>query len=229
MSKLTIPLLALAVMIPSISQAAPTAAQLCESAIELASAKYAQCRLTAESKFSKSGDTGRRTAALAKCSQLLSDAFSKATLRYGTSCAATESFSGFDDYLKQCSDDAAAGAAGATLPDHVGDLASCNADLTTCTTNLATSTTELAVCEDDLATCEATPVAQPLKTGAVVSYGPGDDADLQTGVDRAYIDNGDGTITDTRTGLMWEKKSDDGTIHDKDNVYSWGSTIPLTR
>jgi hypothetical protein len=39
-----------------------------------------------------------------------------------------------------------------------------------------------------------------------------------------FIDNGDGTLTDTRTGLLWEKKSDDGSIHDKDDTYSWSST-----
>jgi hypothetical protein len=36
-----------------------------------------------------------------------------------------------------------------------------------------------------------------------------------------YVDNGDGTITDNWTGLMWEKKSDDGSIHDKDDTYTW--------
>ncbi len=36
-----------------------------------------------------------------------------------------------------------------------------------------------------------------------------------------FVDNGDGTVTDTQTGLMWEKKSDDDSIHDKDNQYSW--------
>ena len=40
-------------------------------------------------------------------------------------------------------------------------------------------------------------------------------------VRRRFVDNGDGTITDTQTGLMWEKKSDDGSIHDKDNRYTW--------
>ena len=39
-----------------------------------------------------------------------------------------------------------------------------------------------------------------------------------------YVDNGDGTITDRRTGLMWEKKSDDGSIHDADNTYTWSSS-----
>lgn len=41
-----------------------------------------------------------------------------------------------------------------------------------------------------------------------------------------FIDNGDGTVTDTSTGLMWEKKTDDGTIHDKDNGYSWSTGEP---
>jgi len=37
------------------------------------------------------------------------------------------------------------------------------------------------------------------------------------------VDNGDGTITDPGTGLMWEKKDDNnaGGIHDKDNLYTW--------
>lgn len=37
----------------------------------------------------------------------------------------------------------------------------------------------------------------------------------------SFTDNGDGTITDNRTGLMWEKLSDDGSIHDKDTTYTW--------
>jgi Protein of unknown function (DUF1566). len=34
------------------------------------------------------------------------------------------------------------------------------------------------------------------------------------------IDNGDGTISDRATCLMWEKKDDAGGIHDKDNLYT---------
>lgn len=34
------------------------------------------------------------------------------------------------------------------------------------------------------------------------------------------VDNGT-TVTDNLTGLQWEKKLDDGSVHDKDNVYSW--------
>ncbi len=41
-----------------------------------------------------------------------------------------------------------------------------------------------------------------------------------------YIDNGDGTVSDLDTGLVWEKKDDLGGIHDKDNTYSWSSGAP---
>lgn len=41
------------------------------------------------------------------------------------------------------------------------------------------------------------------------------------------VDNGDGTITDPVTGLMWEKKSYDGSIHDKGNTYSWADAHTL--
>ena len=51
--------------------------------------------------------------------------------------------------------------------------------------------------------------------------GTGVDGDLRRGEPRAYQDNGDGTIRDKRTALMWEKLSDDGSIHDWDNVYLW--------
>lgn len=36
-----------------------------------------------------------------------------------------------------------------------------------------------------------------------------------------FVDNGDGTITDRLTCLVWEKKDDAAGLHDKDNVYSW--------
>jgi hypothetical protein len=46
-----------------------------------------------------------------------------------------------------------------------------------------------------------------------------------------FVDNGDGTITDIQTGLMWEKKdAADGSLdltnpHDVDNIYSWSSEL----
>jgi hypothetical protein len=36
-----------------------------------------------------------------------------------------------------------------------------------------------------------------------------------------FVDNGDGTVTDHKTGLQWEKKDQSGGIHDYSNFYSW--------
>jgi len=193
--------------VPPEAYAAATPQQSCESAMELASAKYAQCRLIAESKYSKALDAAKRMAALTKCSTTLGTAFSKATGKYGAACAATEPSSAFDAYLQQCSDTTAAAAAGAGLPGGV-----CEADL--------------AACQGELAACESPLLARLLRTGQSTSYGAGSDGDLQKGVAQGYVDNGDGTVTDTKTGLVWEKKSDDGSIHDKDDVYTLGLTVP---
>jgi hypothetical protein len=35
------------------------------------------------------------------------------------------------------------------------------------------------------------------------------------------VDNGDGTITDTANGLMWEQKDTNGGLHDVGNFYPW--------
>jgi hypothetical protein len=51
--------------------------------------------------------------------------------------------------------------------------------------------------------------------------GTGQDGEIQAGATLRYKDNGDGTITDKNTKLTWEKKSDDDSIHDKDNFYIW--------
>ena len=96
---------------------------------------------------------------------------------------------------------------------------------------------ELSQCQGDLAACLAStlPAARLLKTGQTGCYdadgngiacaGTGQDGELQKGVVRSYTDNGDGTITDNQTGLTWEKKSDDGSIHDKDDVYGWADAF----
>ena len=60
-----------------------------------------------------------------------------------------------------------------------------------------------------------------LASGQTTSYGGESDGATRAGLPLDYTDNGDGTITDNNTGLQWEKKSNDGTIHDKDTVYTW--------
>lgn len=46
-----------------------------------------------------------------------------------------------------------------------------------------------------------------------------------------YVDNGDGTVSDKQTGLMWEKKtgnpggsSNPGDAHDVNNFYTWSES-----
>lgn len=43
-----------------------------------------------------------------------------------------------------------------------------------------------------------------------------------------FVDNGDGTVSDTKTGLMWEKKSGDNDtgIHGQGNTYTWSTGSP---
>src|SRR5262249_32070000 len=126
----------------------------------------------------------------------------------------------------------------------IGDQGAIAAAFDATSTNVATALAggalqdcpaDLPACESDLTTCQATPDGQPLKTGQTTCYtdlgivapcaGSGQDGDVQTGLARAYVDNGDGTISDTRTGLMWEKLSDDASIHDKDAMYTWAGAI----
>ena len=40
-----------------------------------------------------------------------------------------------------------------------------------------------------------------------------------------FVDNGDGTVSDSDTGLMWELKTDDDGNRDKDNVYNWEEAL----
>ena len=85
--------------------------------------------------------------------------------------------------------------------------------------------------------CTLEPAHQLLSTGQTTCWnaagtviscgGTGQDGDLQKGAPLAYVDNGDGTITDSKTGLMWEKLDDNnvGGIHDFSNIYTWANAF----
>jgi len=87
--------------------------------------------------------------------------------------------------------------------------------------NLAACNQNLNVCLDDLAACQVFPgdgYDNPDAFG-VSGHGPA----------LSYTNNGDGTFTDDNTGFMWEIKDDNvGSIHDKDNIYTWSSTGSAT-
>jgi hypothetical protein len=62
-------------------------------------------------------------------------------------------------------------------------------------------------------------------TGQTTSYVAGDDGALRAGAPLRYRDNGDGTVTDKNTDLMWEKKDQaSGGPHNWDNTYPWQGT-----
>jgi hypothetical protein len=121
--------------------------------------------------------------------------------------------------LTTCTSDL--GSCNTTLGTTQADLMTCQSDRTTCTsdlgscnTTLGTTQASLTACQSNLAICLAGGLqGQRLKTGQTLCYddvgtviacaGTGQDAELQKGLAGAYTDNGDGTITDTKTGLMW--------------------------
>lgn len=45
----------------------------------------------------------------------------------------------------------------------------------------------------------------PLKTGQTTVFAAGDNGTNQSGINRGYTDNGNGTVTDHATGLVWQK------------------------
>lgn len=120
-----------------------------------------------------------------------------------------------------------------TLTTRDGDLGSCRTDLSACRADLGT-------CAADLSACRAAPPAAAEQfpasgqttcwdgLGAVIGCsGTGQDGDARAGGTLAYTDNGDGTITDNNTNLVWEKKSADGSIHDVNVFYSWDEAFTV--
>ena len=58
-------------------------------------------------------------------------------------------------------------------------------------------------------------------TGQTVSYAPGDDGAVRAGGALSYTDNGNGTVTDNRTRLTWEKKTDANVATN----YTWSGAL----
>jgi hypothetical protein len=65
--------------------------------------------------------------------------------------------------------------------------------------------------------------------GAVIACaGTGQDGDIRAGAALSYTDNGDGTITDNNTGLMWEKKSNAATEFNYKRIsYTWADAFAV--
>jgi hypothetical protein len=223
-----------ALLLPSLSLAA-TPAQLCESAKLGAASKFSACRMKADSVYAKSAQTSadqaKRDAAYVKCDDALVKAYGIAEARYGASCPSAGDVDAVKTYLTQCSTDVgdATGSGGGPVPDYVAALATCTGSLATAQAGTATAADVARGKTFSSAAglgVEGTAYMNGLlKTGQTTPYGTGTDGNLQKGTAQSFTDNGNGTVTDNRTGLVWTKKSDDGSIHDKDNTYTWGQNV----
>jgi hypothetical protein len=193
------------------TSAAATPAQKCQSGKNNAAGKYAYCRQKAEAKLAVTSDNAAYTLALQKCADKYTTAWSGLETKAGGACP-----SAGDEAPIQAAIDA-----------HTVNIASALAGGT-----LSECANDLATCQGDLLTCQATQQGQRIQTGQTTCWssvgptpsncaGTGQDGEFQKGLTRSYVDNGDGTITDARTGLMWEKLSSDGSIHDANTSYNW--------
>jgi hypothetical protein len=122
---------------------------------------------------------------------------------------------------------AATGSCAGNLTTCTSSLGTCNGSLGTCSTNLSSTNADLGTCNTNLAACQSQPVCGD---GVIAGDETCDSGD--TCVNHGYVggtlvcafctvdtsgcyltrfvDNGDGTITDNQTKLIWEKKSDAG-------------------
>ena len=230
---------------------AGTPAQECQAGKNKVAGRYARCRHDAHAKLATTGDTAAYDAAVSRCLARYFATWHRLEAKGGAACPSNGDAGSISDAVADCTTNIAAALGGGSLGHCDADLAQCTTDLGTCSGDLATcdndvvtALTDLASCEGDLGACSAeidvcrTELAacadehgQPLATGQsscwdangtdIPCNGTGQDGDFQAGLARSYTDNGDGTITDDRTGLTWEKLADDGSIHDKDDTYGW--------
>jgi hypothetical protein len=202
-------------------------------------------------------DTDTLGAALATCESKYTTKWSALEAKAGDGvCPSQGDQSAVQDFMDACAAGAAEALGGGQLPVNVAacndDLDQCNADLATCggtvdactdnlnttSANLGACNDDLSVCNDDLTACQSASGGGGLaRTGQTNCYnssgtliacaGTGQDADFAKGVARSFTDNGDGTITDNATGLMWELLHDGGGIHDVDNTYTWDNAFAV--
>jgi len=156
------------------------------------------------------------------------------------------------DQLAACNQDLST--CGASLSSCDADRTACDDALGICTADLAQSDLELATCAADLAACRAgcgdgvvgageqcdrndlggaTCVSQGFAGGTLACDPTTCAFDTAACWNAHFTDQGDGTVIDHHTGLMWEKKvSHDNTVvagnrHDGDNTYRWAGTCAV--
>ena len=182
-------------------------ANRCEAAKNKIAGKYAFCRQKAEAKAVETGDP----ADYSKCDTSFGTKWESAEARGGGMCPSNGDEAAIQTFITQHANGVAAALAGGALPDCSGALACGNA-----TVDAGED------CDQDNLGGE-TCVTQGF-AGGTLACGPGCHFNTSGCSATRFVDNGDGTVTDVQTGLMWEKKDDLGGIHDKDNFYTWSAT-----
>jgi len=214
----------------------------CQSGKLGVAGKYGACRLTAEAKAVKAGGSPDFT----KCSDIFSKKWLTAETKAGPGVCPSEGDG--TDIAQRVTDHADAIATllsggtpvecGNGIVDGSDQCDGADLDGQTCLGlgyTLGGTLTCTSGCAFETSGCVTEHVPA---SGQITSYGTGSDGNVQAGATLAYVDNADGTITDTNTGLMWEKKiqytggytscsSEAGTCanpHNGNNAYTWSAS-----
>lgn len=201
-------------------------ADKCEASKNKEAGSYYACREKAEAKAIAKGGV----ADYSKCTAKFDDKWGAAESKGGGACPDNVLTSPMNDYLAAQAAEAASVIGGASIPTTAADLQDCQVGL--------------AICSTGLTVCAATPIGQIHKTGqtscadpadltepvaSISCTGTGQDGAYQKGVANSFTDNGDGTVTDNKSGLQWEKLDDNnvGGVHDLNLQYTWAQAFSV--
>jgi hypothetical protein len=202
---------------PSVTYGGP--AERCRQQKNVAAGKHAACRQKAEGRYGTAGDAVRLAGALLKCDGAFERRWGAAETTAAGACVTTGDLEPIEIVTRQHTTNVAIMLAGGTPPDCPGSLATCLAQLAMCPIDCGPETsfplkTEQSTCVD------ASNVPAPCA-------GTGQDGETQTGLARLYADNGDGTIHDLQTGLVWEKLGLSFPPHEVTQAYSWANAYAV--
>jgi hypothetical protein len=202
--------------------------QTCESAKNKDAGKYSYCRQRAEARYAITGNAQAHQRALGACAASIAGRWRLIETKANGACPSNGDLPAIEAAIDDHTTAIATALAGGALPDCPSNLATCEGVLGTCEAVLGT-------CNAALGSCLAGRQSHYLSTGQTMCWkdagkpmpcaGTGQDGEFQKGLTHSYTENGDGTISDNRTGLVWEKLSADGSIHDEDNLYSWAGAF----
>lgn len=220
-----------ALLLASTTTHALDPASRCQSAKNRAAGKYAVCQQNAEAKLATTGDTAKYDYLLARCDAKFTTLWQRAidnAARAGASCLdAPLTGVQFQTVIDQHTDNIATALDGGELIDYAASLA--------CGNGVIDAGEQCDQGDLNGQTC----ITQGFGAGTL-ACGSGCLLDTIGCYSQRFVDNMDGTITDNRTGLMWEKKADlDGVgvactsaaacpdPHDADNLYTFSFDNPL--